>query len=316
MSVPAITVQPNISEQFVFRQWNANQQIPGLPIETFATSYNASAAQGAFQNGPIEVTFNQPIDAFSIQFQENCGVASSGGPCGTHSHRIVAANDSGRVLIDTLAGLASTIERTGMRRVTVFSDSLGLWVDGVTAQVVPGWYTLSFRPDSSCPPSGDKVLDSKQVRDAIYNSFANSGAPPNFTETGGDIYKMTDGTYKAFPRADPFASACSFSSISPANEPPLPAGADQRWAYFHSHAPEGSFVVGCMSNGIVSNGNAYNLPTGGLSPADWRTASSQGFYVYAYDGSRVWRADIGVDSTQWKKNPNRWTRGNKKCFIR
>ncbi len=326
MTEPLVFSTGIVAQGFVFRQFDIASQVPGVRIPTFAVSYNNLASQGLYQNGPIEITFSQPVDAFSMDFLENCD-GNTGRPCKTHLHRIVARNASGSVLLDTLAGtlivnptnqhVFATIERVGIRSVSVHGDSVGKDIDGVTTTVIPGWYTLSFRPDSSCPPSGDNVLDSKQVRDAIYNAFANSGTPPNFIEHGGDIYKMTDGTYKAFPRSDPTASACTYSTISPANEPPLPFGAQSRWAYFHSHAPEGSYVVGCWdaATGTMTNGNTNNQPTGGLSPGDWGAASSQGFFVYAYDGTRVWRGDIGVNSALWKKNPNKWKHDAKGCFI-
>lgn len=279
----------------------------GTVIYGFSSSYNNGSPQGVFQNGPMDFSFSQPVDRFVMEFDG--GSCTVGGGCGTGMRRIQAFGDTGQLLADTMVLAPGVVDRLGMRRILLFADSTGVFGDLTT--VVGGRYTIGFRPDSSCPPSGDKVLDSKQVRDAIYDAFANSGSPPNFVEHGGDIYEMSDGTYKAFPRPDPTATACSYSTISPANEPALPTGAKGRWAYFHSHAPEGSFVVGCTSgSGYVRNGL-----TGGLSPADWSTASSQGFYVYAYDGTRVWRADIGVNSTQWSKNPNRWKRNSKRCFI-
>lgn len=183
----------------MFRQLDAASQVPGVPIPTFATSDTNTARQGIVQNGPIEVTFSQSVDALSMDFVENCDPAL--GECATHMHRFVARNDSGRVLVDTLAGILTptphvlaTIERVGIRSVSMYADSADIDSDGIPnesdTRVIPGWYTLSFRPDSSCPPSGDSVLDSKQVRDEICDAYAKSGTPPNFIEHGGDIYKM------------------------------------------------------------------------------------------------------------------------------
>ena len=235
------------------------------------------------------------------------------GGCGTGMRRIQAFGDTGQLLADTMVLAPGVVDRLGMRRILLFADSTGVFGDLTT--VVGGRYTIGFRPDSSCPPSGDSVLDSKQVRDAIYDAYAKSGTPPNFIEHGGDIYKMQDGTYQAFPHADPTASSCTFTPIPPAQEVP-PPGADRRWGVFHTHAPENSYVVGCKhSNRSITNGYAANQPTGGLSQEDWSIASRYGHYVYAYDGTRVWRGDIGVNPSLWKSNPNKWKRVAKGCFI-
>lgn len=285
----------------------------GAKVSPFFVSTDVG---GYFQNGPNVVTFAHAIDVFTSEF-------SAGMPGGlpqqrTFIRRLTAFDSLGRLLIDTIGGDVVTVRRQGMRVVHVFGENTGVDVIAYPVRdttVVGGAYVLSFRPDSSCPPSGDPVLDTKQIRDAIDSAYVRSGMPPAFKETGGDIFLMDDGSYKAIPRNEPTASACTFPV--PLVTPPLPPGATKQWAYYHSHAPENAFVNGCLESksGTFYSGFIKNESSGGLSPGDWGISSTQGLYVYAYNGSKVSRANIGVPRSSWVKNPNRWKLSSMRCMV-
>ena len=311
-----------VARGFVFRQFDIPSQVAGLPIPTFAVSYNNLATQGLYQNGPIEVTFSQRVDAFTMDFLENCG-GTTGSPCNMHLHRIVARNDSGRVLLDTVAGslvltpptqhVLVTIERAGIRSVSVHGDSVGKAIDLVTTTVIPGWYTLSFRPDSTCPPSRDSLLDSKQVRDVLRAEMASSLANGG-VERGGEIWKMTDGTYRAFPQNDPSATPCSFAP--PTTVPPPGAAFGRPSGLYHTHpAFPNDIVPAACGSGLAGNKFAPNA-NGGGSLEDWNYSDNGMFIpIYAYTKQKlVYRLDPGTPASQRKYNPNRWKSNGPGCF--
>lgn len=263
------------------------------------------------------VAFGQSVDRFVMEFDHGCVAA---GQCGTGFRRIVVENDSGRVLLDTLADKLAILERLNIRRVLIYPDSIGISPNQPIPIVVGGYYTVSFRPDSTCPPSGDPIVDTKQVRDAIKQAYGGSGAPPAFREAGGDVFLMDDGSFRAFPRPEPSASSCTF----PAFIPQFPPGAVRHAAFYHSHAPENSFVMNCAvfqpGNPVpvsYSSGKVRNDPTGGLSPGDWAVASSpSGPWVYAFNGARLSRGDAGTSVSAQARNPNRWKVGSVGCFVK
>lgn len=99
LAVPSFSV-PGIQTGFVFRSFAAGGTASGAPIYTLATSYNNGEPQGSYQLGPMVVAFGQSVDRFVMEFDHGCVAA---GQCGTGFRRIVVENDSGRVLLDTLA---------------------------------------------------------------------------------------------------------------------------------------------------------------------------------------------------------------------
>lgn len=109
-----------------------------------------------------------------------------------------AFNDSGRLVVDTVGGLATTICAPRMQRVLVHPIYLPREVQTTDSLVEKRKYVLSFKLDSSCPTSGDTLLDRRQVRDELRKALAASnpyGADMDRKEQGGTIWKMFDRTY-------------------------------------------------------------------------------------------------------------------------
>jgi hypothetical protein len=311
-SVPAFSV-PGIWTGFVFRSFVIvpGGTPPGAPIYTFATSYNNGEPQGGYSLGPMEIAFAQPVDRFVMEFLfQGCSVVT----CGSGFRRLVVQNDSGRTLLDTLAVALAIIDRPNIRRVLVYPDSVGMAVGQPIPTVVGGWYTISFRPDSSCPPSGDSILDSKQVRDAFRTEMAQSLANGPL-ERGGEIWKMLDGSYQPVPRADPFATECSYGVGIGA--PPLGAANSRPSGVYHTHP---SLPQAPVTNCPGQTGGYYDPDAnGGGSAADWDYASNGAnlIPVYAYGKSgRTYRLDPLVPKSSRSNNKNRWRPNGPGCFTR
>jgi hypothetical protein len=264
------------------------------------------------QNGPNVITFASPIDVFSsrtITIEDNDATI-----LGPPQQRIVAFNDSGRVLVDTIGEAYTIISRPRMMVVQTYPLLKTPGAD--TTYVWRRYYEHAFRPDSSCPPSGDSLLDSKQVRDAFRQAMAASnpnGPAINKREQGGTIWKMQDGSFRAFPYADPGATLCGYDPGL--LEPPPGAVGPRGYGYYHTHP----VFAGESAAGACGSAGATFEPhrNGGGSVSDWSYADRFGAPVYAFtkDGF-VYRLDSQTSVPARGRNPNRWQQSGPGCFRR
>lgn len=160
-----------------------------------------------------------------------------------------------------------------------------------------------------CPPTGDPVLDSPDVRKVMLDLLAASRPNPNGTgkkELGAYLYRDADETYDALPIDDPTATDCGFTI--PGGSPALPPGAVPV-GVFHTHpSTAGERLYGCqdVKPGEIKRASRSKTAGGG-SPPDWEGATISGAPVYVLNLNRkVARLDPGVAVSQRGNNPNQW----------
>ena len=160
-----------------------------------------------------------------------------------------------------------------------------------------------------CPPTGDSILDSEEIRQQLLDQLMRSRPNADGTgkkEYGGYVYQRDDGTYFLQPSGDLTATDCGYTL--PAGSPPPISGATALNKAWHTHPSyHGERLYGCRNaapNDIVT---ADRDPKwGGGSERDWETADTGGpVYIIDLD-KNVYRLDPGTDPSQWGNNPNRW----------
>ena len=281
-----------------------------------STSTMFQIATGNVQNGPNFLIFYIPIDIFvSTTVTIDDHAETSPYPPGPPEQRVIAYDASHRLLLDTLGGAETVIARRGMTDVTVYP---------APENPVPGYtgpdtlrfkrqYSISFRADSSCPPSGDSLIDSKQVRDELRSAMASSLANGS-VERGGEIWKMLDGTFRAFPRPNPTATPCSYAP--PTTNPPPGAEFGRPSGFYHTHPALPGDIAPLSCGPAMAGGTFQPNSNGGGSDKDWAFANSGMFtpvYAYTKEG-RVYRLDPGTIPYPKMKNPNSWKPTGLGCF--
>ena len=170
-------------------------------------------------------------------------------------------------------------------------------------------------------PTGDKLLDTQAVRDAIKDLWASSGAETepiaNRTEHIAGIYRRPDGSiyWQEFPVKQP-ATACS--ADPPDSNAHKMLGDDVLIATIHTHPAHWgeSWPSNCPNAGGAYGDplpNAPFLSTGRASGDDWNTGKN--FYgvpgyvidfdgLYRYDGpkSDLQSFELGGRTYYWVKN--------------
>jgi hypothetical protein len=183
-------------------------------------------------------------------------------------------------------------------------------------------YSVSFDP-ADCPPTGDPMLDTPEVRAGFRDAMdmSNPDATPGTgqrKEIGGYIIQRPDGTFYTKEYPDPGATECTY--LPPPTPPPgLPPG-DFPTARYHTHPQNtGEDTYGC--NGTTPSGQGWaqvlgdglQVPpadphdpdAGGGSNADWlSTLDGSPTWVYTKNG-RAYKLDEAWVSNR-SQNPNRW----------
>ncbi len=168
-----------------------------------------------------------------------------------------------------------------------------------------------------CPPVGDPIIESPEVRQGLINALTQSGREPSAKEIGGFIFQRSDGTYFTEIVPDPAATSC-------ANELPTQPGPRTDGAVavgqFHTHphtdGEEYKAGTSCQAaiNAINSGHKAHAYPLsrgGGGSPNDWaRSQPDRPMYTVTYDDKagkfRVHRLDHGTAESDRPKNKTKW----------
>jgi len=259
------------------------------------------------QNGPNTIDFAQPVSEFTAIIQRQSTDPSD--------LRVAVLDGGNTLLLDTTSADIVTVRVPGIRKARVYARTTGLLLEADSV-VFKRRYQLSFRPDSSCPPSGDEILDSKQVRDQLREDLEQSlpnDPPQNRKERGGLIYKMQDGTFRAFPQLDPYATGCTFH---PNYQVVDPVGAMRLYGFYHTHPQlAGEPVYGCAGTNLPQKADPD--ANGGGSDADWEFANLPAVKLPVYaitKRGRVYRMDPGVPVSARGSNPNRWQSTGPGCL--
>lgn len=83
-----------------------------------------------------------------------------------------------------------------------------------------------------CPPTGDSVIYSPDVREGLVNALKASGREPTGKEIAGFIFRRPDGTYFTEIVPDPAATSCSHT---PLPEPAPRSDSAVAVGEFHTH---------------------------------------------------------------------------------
>jgi hypothetical protein len=182
-----------------------------------------------------------------------------------------------------------------------------------------GGFALQFPFDYSvvCPPTGDPVLDEKEIRDSLLSYLAQSRPDLNSAvgkkEYGGYVYRRDDGTH--FLTLENLATATDCGFVLPAGSPPSILGATYAGKTWHTHPSfDGDRLYGCRGTKPGDIVKAVRDPKyGGGSPKDWAGADNSGsqFSVIGLDKKtplekKLYRLDPGTPESAWGSNPNRW----------
>jgi hypothetical protein len=188
--------------------------------------------------------------------------------------------------------------------------------DGSGDQTVGVRITSFAAAPPPCAPSGDPVLDSKVVRDALIAGLAASGPDLPYLqrkELGGVIWRLADGTYFVEDVPNLYTGArvtCAYY-LGTAHGPPGGGTPVAVW-HTHPHLP-GDIAYNCLAGDPVSGAKPYvvnPLLNGRGSPKDWGSATPE-YPVYVIHKLReIARLDYGVAEGDQKKNQNVWTIGN------
>jgi hypothetical protein len=183
---------------------------------------------------------------------------------------------------------------------------------GVAIQFVFDYYV-------PCQPTSDSVLNSLAVRGGLLNELLLSRPNTNGDgkyERGGFVFRRSDGTYYLQYRDDGVHKDCKVT------DPPLPANVtvlpgETLVGYWHTHPTKPGELMssaGCQYYGQGRTAAGDRFKNGGGSDGDWEFADNSGLPQYTISKPRwdsqhpqVARLDPGVDSTQRRNNPNRWT---------
>lgn len=176
-----------------------------------------------------------------------------------------------------------------------------------------------------CPPTGDSVLDSKAVRDALIAALSASGPnlpPHQRKEHGGIIYRLPDGTYlvEDIPNQHTGAAVTCGYRMGPGNHPP--GGTQIAIWHTHPHFPNDT-AYNCRPAVDPPTGLKPYLVdprlNGGGSDADWDAASPE-FPVYVINAlDEIIRLNAGVaKGSPREQNTNRWNIGSdaRACLTR
>jgi hypothetical protein len=177
---------------------------------------------------------------------------------------------------------------------------------------------MSFVPDSTCPPSGDPVLDSRAVREQLIRDLAagNPDALPErmvTKELGGALWKV-DGVVVT-QRVPNLATKCLWLPTAHTNvlaNPPAPGATFK--AYYHTHSTRtGNNTYGCLPPYSQRPGDGRQVPkaanqsNGGGSPADWQFSTDRTAPVYVINAEdEVYRLDPFTAAADQPVNLNAW----------
>jgi hypothetical protein len=229
----------------------------------------------------------------------------------------VALDSLNRVLVDTVDALVTTIARAGIRTVRVYPSVKGGVDEFGDTLIYLREYTMSFRPDSSCPPSGDTIADSRAFRDTLAKmmQMGDANGPwrtrREFMAAG---WRDLSGNVRWVITAS--GNACSVDILL--DSPPTWAAGEYPVAYAHVHVQNtGEWVNGCKDWAPTDSGQATPNKQGGGSAGDWEAATRYGRRVYAYSKEGfLSRLDPNTPEGAWEKNKNRWRRGVDGCFTK
>lgn len=185
---------------------------------------------------------------------------------------------------------------------------------------------LFFIPDTTCPPSGEPMLDSGAVKDSMIASLtrSNPNAAPGSgqrRERGGIIWELpNNGGYLAAEEMRPqyaTATECGYGLNAAGLTAPV-AGALAR-AYWHTHPHStNADVYGCQSSPgqpqlAQTPGDGKIVPratpdlNGGGSDGDWNAATNTGYPVFAINkDGRIYKMMPNTAVHQRSSNPNKW----------
>jgi hypothetical protein len=287
---------------------------PANQLMTPFSTYRWAGGDYGVQNGPIMIRFETPIDRFRSEISAFPGNALTG----PLTQRIVALDAMDNVLIDTTGGLVTELVRTRMRTVRVYPSYYGIVRENGDSVVFKRWYSMSFRPDSSCPPSGDTLADSRAFRDTLLKMMEMGSANGpwrtrrEFMAAG---WPDLDGTTYLVIISS--GNACSVVIPTP-DVPPPTATTPYPIAYAHVHVQNtGEWVHGCENIAPSDSVLAAPNENGGGSKGDWENATRTGRPVYAFSKEGILsRLDPYTSKWQWRNSKNRWRRGSNGCFVK
>ena len=166
-----------------------------------------------------------------------------------------------------------------------------------------------------CPPVGDSIVDQQQVRDEFWDALqASNWQSTNDLqrkETGGIIYRLSDGTYLAQRITDPNASACAYLS-SRGVIPTPPAGAVAVAGYHVHPNQKGATLTYASCPEQLKPGEIGTTPdptlNGGSDNGDWDNATMSGFPEYVINtAGQINRLNPGTALADRPNNPNRYS---------
>jgi hypothetical protein len=272
---------------------------PYSPLANFGADFQSQGGTTASQT--IGLYFGADISSLSISVYDpdyagNKVVAYDSLGVQVASVDVPYDNTPGQMTVETVTVSAARIR-------TVFL------IPAPADYVAYGGATFVRAP---CPPTGDAVLDSPDVRKGMLDLLAASRPNANGTgkkELGDYIYRNADGTYGVTPMNDPNATDCGF--LVPGTTPILPTGA-VLVAAVHSHpsyAGERLYLCHGQKPGEIRRASR-NPNAGGGSPEDWAAADTSAMPMYVIDlDKKVARLDPNTPRSQWPTNPNRWLTG-------
>lgn len=173
-----------------------------------------------------------------------------------------------------------------------------------------------------CPPTGDSLMDSRDLRQAFLGELALSRPNPDGTgkkERGFYIFQRdADQTYFLEPFSTN-ATATDCGVDTPAGPEPTIAGAHFTGRVMHTHPSyHGERLYGCRKAGPNDIVTADRDPKwGGGSIEDWQLTDDTGAKVYIIDlDKKVYRLEPGTPMANWPTHSGRWQFDSRnECLI-
>jgi hypothetical protein len=280
---------------------------------------------GELQNGPLIVNFGSAVKSATILTWDGW-LGFPGAPPGV---KIRAVNAFGDTLLYAVTDGVNpvTLPASGIRQLILYPVEKGT-VNGYGDKYVEmEQYQIEYEPE--CPPLNEPVLDDSEIRAQFADAMerSNPDSLPGMgkrVESGGVIWKMPDGTYRATPVPDPNATECHYDPTSFAAYSPGPGA--EAVATYHTHPSyDGDPIYGCRPSGGVNWAQTAsdNKPVrigapddpkaGGGSGADWGY-SGYDAYVITKSG-RVYKLPITDLKKDHSKNPYKWNFKGRGCMT-
>jgi hypothetical protein len=291
---------------------------PGYPYADAPASRFYANEYNAEQNGPLDVRFSSPVKNVTVGLMR----------MNYDTHYMVAFNGAGQEIgqktfvrspPDTLgeSWAVETLAVNGIKKVLIYPAWSGAvrtcQAGSDKAKDAGVWYSLTFEPDTTCPPVGDSVIDNKDFR-TRYDSLMKLSKISNPNPASREEWHLF--AYRNSTTGETLLGNDFFTSHLPCNTifevpPNIPGYAPIGVIHSHVHFQNENIKVACNNPLAKPYDATYN---GGGSDADWGAADSGATLVYAVGPEYTAKLVPDTPPAERGSNPFIWQKNSDQCW--